>query len=301
MAVKRSNYMLTAGIFLALLLCRAAPSFPLGLENLGVLTLSGTESGFLNPAGIWFDELRGILVVADTHARRLVIMNRQGQVLKLLGEKEGAGFPVAVAGNRDGTLYVADRGSEGLRVFPFYHGAANYDRQSLDLSPYRRSHPVQPVALFVDAVGDLYVADRGNRQVLVLDPVGNLKSALTDVGDPSDIWVGSNGMMLLGDPGFGGIRVFGAAGGWLRTIGGGGSALREPLRVKAMVSDRRGRIWAIDESGQRIKAFDPLGNLLADIAVGAASPADLAIDEQDNLYLLDKGRNRVVVFRISAF
>jgi len=301
MAVKRSPYMLATGILLALLLFRAAPSFPLGLEKLGELTPSGTESGFLNPTGLWFDDLRGFLVVADTHARRLVVLNRQGQTLKLLGEKGDAGFPVAVAGDRKGTLYVAERGSEELRVFPSYHGAANDEPKALDLSPYRRSRPVQPVALFVDSRGDLYVADRGNRQVLVLDAAGTLKLTLPDVGEPADIWVDPAGKILVADPGFGGIRIYASSGGWQRTLGAGGGALREPMRVKAMVVDRLGRIWAIDEAGQRIKAFDPLGNLLADVYVGLASPADLAIDDQNSIYLLDQGQNRIAVFRVAGF
>lgn len=289
-----------AGMLLALILVAAAPAFPLGLEKAGAITPSGMDVGLLNPTGLWYDNLRGFLLVANTHARQVVVLNRQGQALKVLGRSD-AGLPLAVAGDRDGTLYIAERSSESLKVLSSYDAAVSAEYRNLELSSYRRSAAVQPVALFVDAAGNLYVADRGNRQVLVIDAAGKLKTAITDVGDPADIWVEPAGKLLVADPGFGGIRVYGPSGAWLRTIGGGSGQLREPLRVKAMVADRRGRIWVVEESGQRIKAFDALGNLLANIEAGLTSPADLAIDDQDNLYVLEQGRNRIAVFRITGF
>lgn len=295
------RFLNAAGLLLALIFITAAPAFPLGLEKVGAITPSGMDTGLLNPTGLWYDNLRGFLLVANTHARHVVVLNSQGQALKVLERKSDAGLPLAVAGDRDGTLYIAERGSESLKVLPSYDAAVSGEYRNLELSPYRRSSAVQPVALFVDPAGNLYVADRGNRQVLVIDAAGKLKFAITDVGDPADIWVETAGKVLVADPGFGGIRVYGPSGAWLRTIGGGSGQLREPLRVKAMVVDRRGRIWVVEESGQRIKAFDFLGNLLANIEAGLTSPADLAIDDQDNLYVLEQGRNRIAVFRITGF
>lgn len=290
-----------AGMLLALILVTAAPACPLGLEKAGAITPSGTDTGLLNPTGLWYDNLRGFLLVANTHGQQVVVLNRQGQALKVLGKKGDAGLPLAVAADRDGTLYMAERGSESLKILPSYDAAVSREYRSLELSSYRRSAAVQPCALFVDAAGNLYVADRGNRQVLIIDAAGKLRIAITDVGDPADIWVEPAGKVLVADPGFGGIRVYGLSGAWQRTIGGASGQLREPLRVKAMVVDRRGRIWVVEESGQRIKAFDALGNLLANVEAGLSSPADLAIDDQDNLYVLEQGSSRIAVFRITGF
>lgn len=295
------KFFYTTGISLVLLFYAAAPAFPLGLEKVGVITPSGMDTGFLNPAGIWYDNLKGFLVVANTHARQVAVLNRQGQALKVLGKKGDPGFPVAVAGNREGTLYIAERNGESLKVLPSYDSATIEEYRSLDLSPHRRSAPVQPVALFVDGDGKLYVADRGNRQVLVFDGSEKLKFAIPDVGEPADLWVEPSGNILVADPGFGGIRVYGPSGGWLRTIGGATGQFREPLRVKAMAADRRGRIWVIEEAGRKIKAIDSLGNLLLSLESGLTSPADMALDDEDNLYVLEQGSNRIAVFRITGF
>lgn len=295
------KFLKAAGISLALLFMAAAPAFPLGLEKVGVLTPSGMDSGFLNPAGLWYDYLRGFLVVANTQARQLVVLNRQGQALQVLEKRGAPGFPLAVAGNRAGTLYIAERNSESLKVLPAYDAATRGEDRSLDLAPYRRAAPVQALALFVDSDGNLYVADRGNRQILIFDANEKLKNTITDVGDPADIWVDAAGKILLADPGFGGIRVYSPSGSWLRTLGGGSGQLREPLRVRAMAVDRQGRIWVVEEAGRGIKAIDSQGNLLMNSESGLISPADLAIDDQDNLYVLEQGSNRITIFRISGF
>lgn len=295
------KFLKAAAISLALLLMAAAPAFPLGLEKVGVLTPSGLDSGFLNPAGLWYDYLRGFLVVANTQARQLVVLNRQGQALQVLEKGGDPGFPLAVAGNRAGTLYIAERNSESLKVLPAYDAATRAEYRSLDLSLYRRAAPVQALALFVDSDGNLYVADRGNRQILIFDANEKLKNTITDVGDPADIWVDAAGKILLADPGFGGIRVYSPSGRWLRTLGGGSGQLREPLRVRAMAVDRQGRIWVVEEAGRGIKAIDSQGNLLMNSESGLISPADLAIDDQDNLYVLEQGSNRITIFRISGF
>lgn len=295
------NLLKVAVISLAQLFIAAAPAFPLGLENAGVIVPTGMDTRLLNPQGFWYDNLRGYLVVANTHARQVAVLNRQGQALRVLGKKGEFGFPLAVAGTRGGTLYVAERGSESLRVLPWYDSGTQEEPRTLALAPYRRTAPVQPSALFVDADGNLLVADRGNRQILVFDSSEKFKTAMTDVGEPADIWVESSGQIFVADPGFGGIRVYSPSGILLRTIGSYSSQFREPLRVKALAVDRRGRIWVVEESGQKIKAIDAQGNLMATAETGLASPVDLALDDQDNLYVLEEGESQIAVFRIAGY
>lgn len=292
-----------AGIFLTLLFIAAAPVFSVGLENLGVIIPSGLDGGFQNPAALWYDRVKGTLVVANTHARQVAVLNRQGQALKVLGKNNELGFPVAVAVNREGALYVAERNNENLKIFPQYDSmvAETEEYRNLDLSPFRRVAPVQPIALYIDQGGNLYVTDRGNRQVLILGSDGKLKSVITDAGDPADIWVDLSGKILVAEPGFGGIRIYTPQGKWLRTVGVSPPQFKEPLRVKALIVDRQGRIWAVEEGGQKIKAVDAAGNLIMNFVGGLVSPTDLALDEQDNLYVLEQGGNRISVFHISGF
>jgi sugar lactone lactonase YvrE len=279
----------------------APDAFPLGLERGASLVPSGVTPGLLNPSSLWFDKMRGYLVVANTHGRQVLVLNRQGQTLRIIGKVDEMGFPVAIAGDREGTLYIAERGSESLKVITSYDSTAASDATPLDLSGYRRSAPVQPVGLYVDDKGKLFVIDRGNRQILVFSPDRKRLFAIGDAGDPSDVWVEPAGNILVADPGFGGIRVFNPSGVWLKTLGADSDRFREPLRVKGFAVDRRGRIWSIEEGGRTIKALDSYGNQLLSLPVDLETPVDLALDERETLYILEQGANRISVFYPTGF
>lgn len=297
---RRFDRIALAAIFAAtVILGVSPPGYPLGLEKAPVLAPGGAEAGFLSPTGLWYDGQRGHLIVASPLLHRVTVLDRHGSVVKVLGREGNLRFPRAVAAARDGTLYIAGRESERVRVLAHYGAASLEEYTEVDLSPHRRSAQVQPTALHVDEKGILYVADRGNRQILALRPDGKLKAAITDVGEPADVWTDGPGRIYVADPAFGGIRVYDPEGRYLRTLGANTPQFREPLRVTALVIDSRGRIWILEEGGRGIKALDSLGNLLFSRGgEGLVAPADLAVDSQENLYVLEEGGNRISVFSI---
>jgi sugar lactone lactonase YvrE len=287
-------------VILTLFIGLAKPVFPLGLEKVEAIIPSGMDTGLLGPSALCYDDLRNLLIVTNTEAQRVAIMNRQGIATKVLGKGGTLLFPTAVAVTKKGNLIIAERGKESLKVIQQYESVALEEYRTLDLSTYRRNSAVQTSALFVDTSGNLYIADRGNRQIIVLDGSEKLKFQITDVGEPSDVWTGS-GKIFVSDPGFGGIRVYSDAGRILPTMGTSPGKFREPLRIRTLAVDRRGRIWAVEE-GNGIKVIDSFDNLLHTIkpeASGLLSPVDMTIDENNNLYVLEQGGNRITVFRIT--
>lgn len=285
----------------ALLLLGASPALAVGLERIGEISAVGGETGLLAPAAFWYDALRDTLAIACPNAHRVIVVDRQGAVQKEIGKGGEIEFPRALAATRDGTLYVASRESESLVVFDRYGAAVGEKARTVSLSAHRGARPVRPTALFADDRGDVYVADRGNRQVLVLAGDGSLKRTLRAEGEPADVWVDPAGKVYVAEPAFGGVRVYDERGKLLRVLGTSPSHFREPLRPKAVAVDRRGRIWILEEGGRGIKALDSFGNLLFDMrAEGLFAPADLAIDPRDTLYVLEEGGNRIAVFRISG-
>lgn len=296
-----NNHAMRIAIALVTLLFLSTPAFPLGLEKRETILPSGTESGLMNPAALWFDKIRGYLVVANTHARQVLILNRQGQALKVIGREGEVTFPVAVAVKGDGTLFVAEKGSESLKIFPRYDSTTETEFTLLDLVPFRRISTVQPVALHLDDDGKLFVLDRGNRQVLSFGSDGKFRFAILDAGDPTDLSVDASGNIFVADPGFGGIKVFTPQGKWMRTIGGYSNQFKEPVRARGMTVDRRGRVWVVEEAGQRIRALDSFGNLLLTVEAGLILPVDIVIDGNDNLFVLEQGSNRITGFRIREF
>ena len=292
----------------------AAVAFQLNVATVAALGLEG--AGTINPGigstqlfgakGLWFDAFREAIIVANTEANRVFVLNRQGAVSKILGDRQNLPLPVAVASDGDATLFIALRDSETIKVLRQYDSGTGEEYTDLNLSEYRVKSAVQPVALFMDQDGNLHVADRGNRQIIVLDKRLSLKLQIPNVGEPSDVWVVA-GRIYVADPGFGGIREYDGNGRMLRTLGTMPGQYHEPLRVKALAIDRNGRLWLLEEANRGIKAIDANGNLLA--RFGSAqlgglelfNIADLAIDRENNLYVLEEGTNRIAVFRIRDF
>lgn len=297
----RGRRRLPRALAAAVLLCGAAPAFPVGLERIGEIAAAGGQAGLLAPAAVWYDGVRDLLAVACPNLHRVVLLDRQGAVVKEIGNAGEIPFPRAVAATRDGTLYVASRESESVAVFRRYGAAVGEGAQRISLSPHRRAAAVQPTSLFADESGLLYVADRGNRQVLVLEGDGKLQRTLRDVGEPADVWADRAGTVYVAEPAFGGVRVYDDRGKLVRTLGTSPSQFREPIRAKALALDRSGRVWILEEGNRGIKALDAFGNLLfAMPGESLFAPVDLAIDPRDTLYVLEEGGNRIAVFRISG-
>lgn len=297
---------ISLAVILTLIVGTAMPVFPLGLEKVDVITPSGLDTGLLSPSGFCYDGRKDFLIVANTEAHQVAVLNRQGIALKVLGRSGGLRFPMGVAVTRDGRLFIAERGREGLKVLAEYDSGTGEEYRELDLSVHRRTSSVQPAAIHVNDDGYLYVADRGNRQALVFGSDEKFKFLIPDVGEPTDIWA-SPGKIFVSDPAFGGIRVYSDTGGRLPTLGISPSQFREPLRVRSLAVDLRQRIWIIEEPGQTLRAIDSLGNLLFSIPAGSAgreglfAAVDLAIDRAGNLFVLEQGGNRISVFRIMEF
>lgn len=291
-------------VVLFLQLC-VIPVLALGLEQVGIIAPVGGDAQLLGPRGFCYDSLRETLIVANTEADRVVLLNRQGMVAKVLGNKGELRLPVDVAVTA-AALYIAQKDSEKLKVLAEYDSGTGEDYRELDLSGYRVKSAVQPVALFADRNGNLYVADRANRQILVLDKKDTLKLRIAEVGEPAAVWADDRNIYVA-DPGFGGVRVYDGDGARLRTLGTMPGNFAEPLRIKAITVDHRQRLWLLLEANRGLLAMDTNGNVLTRFPASPAATAsflgatDLAIDQGDNLYVLEQGLNRIAVFHISEF
>lgn len=291
---------LTTGLIFALVLFTPMTALSLGIEKIDVITPSGMDIGLIGPAAICYDDLRNLLIVANTEAHQVAILNRHGIALKVLGKGGDLLFPTAVAVTKKGTLFIAERGRENLKIIPQYEAGIQEEYRTLDLSSYRRTAAVQPSALFVNTTGHLYIADRSNRQILVFDSNEHFKFQITDVGEPADVWAGS-GKIYVSDTGFGGIRVYSDEGRILPQLGTSPAKFRDPLRIRTLAVDRRQRIWAVEE-GNGIKVIDIFDNLLLTVKQeksGLFSSVDMTIDGNNNLYVLERGGNRISVFQIT--
>jgi phage tail-like protein len=129
------------------------------------------EPGVLaQPAGLALDR-RGYLYAADPAAHRVVVLDPDdGTVRTILGGGGPAGIllePVDVAVSPSGRIYIADRAGGRVAVF----SAAMKPLASF-ASAAAHNHAPQPIAVMIDAAGNLLVADAWLPRLLKYTPDG---------------------------------------------------------------------------------------------------------------------------------
>ena len=133
-----------------------------------------------------------------------------------------------------------------------------------------------------DPSGNLYVIDRDNRVIRRVDPSGVITT-------------------------FAGGGTLGAAGASPPAEGGPATGVRFGLPVSAAV-DSAGNVYISDETGHRVWKVDPSGTISTYAGTGKPGfsgdggpadrarlngPYDLAIDDEDNLFIADYENNRI--------
>ncbi len=233
----------------------------------------GADPGQLNhPRGLAAGP-DGTLYVADSLNHRVQAFNASGELLNAWGVFEvgergtaaGGNFnqPWGIATGPDGNVYVADTWNHRVQVFT-------------------------PEGEFLRAWGQLGQLDAAASQI--------------DFWGPRDIAVDADGNVYVADTGNKRVRVYTSEGEWLRDIGSGGSGqgqLNEPVGL-ALHPD--GRLFVADTWNRRIEVFTTQGQYLTDWVVSAwygdqGNRPYLALDaDRGHLYVTDPDAARILVY-----
>jgi len=165
--------------------------------------------GFLAAQQVRVDKSDNIWVV-DRYSSMVIKLDPEGHVAMLLGRKpesvdvpskpdEGRGnppgsgapqdlfqSPTDVAWDGQGNIFVAD-GIGNARIAKFTRDGVfvkSWGSRGTGEGQFSTPHGIQ-----VDADGNVYVSDRGNKRIQVFDNDGNFKRAITNVGDPEAICI----------------------------------------------------------------------------------------------------------------
>jgi hypothetical protein len=165
----------------------------------------------------------------------------------------------------------------------------------------------KPRAMAVDAHDQLYIVDMTAR-IQVFTPDGQfLRSWQTpdhQFGKPTGLSIDHTGNVLVADTHYYRVLVYSPTGELLRTIGGKqGHQPGEFGLVTDAIEDSHGNLY-ISEYGEydRIQKFSPDGKFLLEwgghgVALGQFSrPQNMAIDEQDRIWVCDACNHRIQVF-----
>ena len=245
----------------------------------------GTQLGqFQRPSGICLD-VKGNVYVGDPGNRRISEFDRGGRaVSEYRVETEGFGEPRGLAS--DGFyVYVADaKRGEVVRVDPERRLCSAFSGPSRRISPW---------GIEATPLGDIYVSERENSQVLIFDGEGRLKGSFGRYGKgpgefrrPAGIGVDQMRKVYVCDPERGEIEVFDPFGGYL-------FSLKTPEPPVDVDFDPYGNLWVL--SPGKLSVLD--GERLILSYEAPTLPGWMRVAD-GKLYLSDPDSNRVLVFDI---
>ena len=348
-----------AAIWLAFLLAvtfgLCTPAFA---QTISTVAGTGTRAGDGGPAtgaqlhapsGVFVDAA-GNLFIADGSNNRIRKVDPAGTISTVAGTGT-AGFsgdggpatgaqlnaPFGVFVDAAGNLFIADAGNSRIRkVDPAGTistvagtGTAGF---SGDGGPATGAQLNHSVGVFVDAAGNLFIADGSNNRIRQVDPAGTISTvAGTGVtgfsGDggpatgaqfhsPSGVFVDAAGNLFIADGGNHRIRKVAPAG-TISTVAGtgvggvsgdGGTATGAQLSPFGVFVDAAGNLFIADRSNNRIRKVDPAGTISTVAGTGTAgfsgdggpatgaqlnAPFGVFVDAAGNLFIADAGNSRI--------
>lgn len=267
-------------------------------------------------------DAEGRLFVADEFNNRVMIFNPDGTVA---GEVSGIGDPLplnrpnGVALGGDGSLVVSDTWNYRVAEYTFDGaqllfragwGTPNQAGAAAQIVPTDGFWGPRDVA--VDADGNIYVSDTGNKRVRVYDATGqylrDIGSAGADLGqldEPAGLAISDDGRLFVADTWNRRVAVFSLDGqplitfpvrGWYEDLGN---------RPYLAVDEARNLLYVGDPDAGRVLVYDTLGNCVGSFGqptdgVGDMTQFDtvsgLWVDDAGFVYVADAGAGRVLKF-----
>ena len=253
-----------------------------------------------SPLAIVRDPHNGDLIVSSFESGEIVIFDRNGALLKRLGRQAGLVTPYGVALDRDGRIYISEVQTGLLKVF----APAGVLLDEIDLSALRE-RTVAPGRVTMGQNGQIYIVDLSNNEILVLSDGGTRLRPMGSFAYLQKAGPGPN-QEIIGLSGQGkAVTVFNAAGQVLRSFGKHGDEVSRNVSFPTgFAVDAKHRLWIADAFQHRLKVFSLDGEFLFNFGKmeeedgGFFFPVDLCFGDRGELYVLEKGANRIQVFQV---
>ncbi|MGE5376226.1 MAG: hypothetical protein ACM3XO_14305, partial [Bacteroidota bacterium] len=273
--------------------------------------------------------LNGDLYVADSRNHRILHIAADGSVLhewgtfadQASGNAPQGTFnePWGVAVGPDGSVYVTDTWNHRVQKFTADGKPikmwGQYGQPVADVLESKSSF-WGPRGIAVDKNGHVYVADTGNKRIVVFDSDGKY---LTDFGsagfdpgqfdEPVGVAVGNDGVVYVTDTWNQRVQTFMPSpdglsytplAQWDVNAWFGQSLENKPFIAvdgnnHVFITDPEGyRVIEFTSDGKFVRAWGDFGS--GDTEIGLASGID--VDEQGNIWVTDAGNNRILEYKL---
>jgi DNA-binding beta-propeller fold protein YncE len=252
-----------------------------------------------HPRGLFYDEAKKRFYVADSGNKRLVSFDSEFNFLAELSYAT-IELPMWFVKNSEGRFFVVD-GAKSVILY--------IDTNKKIIEPWRikglpRGDEVFiPGAIAIDASDSIYVVDKLNKRILVIDRDGNFLREIAPGGKGfngfNDVKVDDRGDVYALDTIGGVIYIFRPNGKLLTSFGSRGSGPGQFRFPVSLAVNMKKHIYVVDAHAGNIKVFDRSGTVQRSIASKGNkdgelnSPSCIFIDKEGKIYTIDGDRVQV--------
>jgi sugar lactone lactonase YvrE len=215
-------------------------------------------------------------------------------------------YPGGVAVDASGNVYVADTGNDQIKAY-WPNGAVHWTvgtRGPKSLHTFDNPRDIAYLG------GKLYVADLGNKRVVVIDAATGTPLSAWSVVLPSPIGISAgvdqfgNGVILVSQDTKNQVSEYSPAGSFVRNIGSAtaGSGDGQLKAPRDSANDSSGNIYVVDYGNDRISKFTATGVWVKNWGSSGGldgqfrRPYGIDLDVNNTVYVADSTNHRIQVF-----
>ena len=283
-----------------------------------IQTIGGEGAGngqLRSPKGVAFDST-GNLYVTDSQNHRIVKFSAAGQFIAQWGSQGNQpgqlNEPWAVAVDKQGYIFVADTWNHRIQRFSpqgQFEKAWGVFGDIGATMPGKEDLLYGPRDIVIDAEGNLYVSDTGNKRIIKFDRDGKYLGQWGGLGagdgqfvEPVGIAIDASGNFYVADTWNRRIQKFDKSfryvAQWPVAGWEGESVVNKPY----IAADAEGNVYITDPEQYRVIKFDAKGAVLAvwgQFGTDLNSlnlPTGLKLDKDGNIYVADSSNHRILKY-----